>query len=164
MSEATIAEILRERPATSAALRALVSLRGDLPQAFYGALLKTCLAEYRPEGKRLSKELPRVPAVDHVDVRRSERSNTPLTPDQQLREARLITWRKREAERLNLPHFLVLSASVIRHRLAQTSPTSPAELGAIPGIGPEKLARYAADLLVCCHPNPPAASPADAIS
>lgn len=60
--------------------------------------------------------------------------------------ARLRTWRNREAERMKLPPYTVLQQKALLG-VANTLPTSGAELLAVPGIGKRVVERYGAVLL-----------------
>ncbi len=69
-----------------------------------------------------------------------------LTPEQQLLDDRLRSWRNSEAERLNLPNFFVLGAATLRS-LVLHHPRTLAELRTIDGIGPEKSEKFGAAIL-----------------
>ncbi len=148
ISEAAIAEILLHRPCSLAALEQLPSLRGDLPDSFFEALLDTCTEEYVPENEPLRQPKHPSTAVDRMYVRHSERPDPaiPLTPAQQALDTRLRTWRAAEAERLNLPQFFVLGASTLRNIILQ-QPRTLADLRSIDGIGPEKSEKFGPAIL-----------------
>ena len=69
-----------------------------------------------------------------------------LTPDQQAIDTRLRDWRKSESERLGLPQFFVLGSSTLRS-LVLERPSTIAQLQSIPGIGPEKAAKFGPNIL-----------------
>ena len=59
---------------------------------------------------------------------------------------RLRALRRQVADRENVPAYIVFNDAVL-HEMARRLPTSDAELLAIPGVGPAKLARYGATFL-----------------
>ena len=63
---------------------------------------------------------------------------------------RLKDWRLAQAQKTGAPAFTVFHDSVLRS-IASQSPSTLSELGAIRGIGPEKLDRYGADLIAICR-------------
>ena len=75
--------------------------------------------------------------------------DTPFTPAQQAVESKLRTWRTEQATASGLPTFFVLSDTTLK-QLAANQPQSLTALGAIPGIGPDKLQRYGPTLLNLC--------------
>ncbi len=65
----------------------------------------------------------------------------------------LKAWRTRTAQATNSPAFLIFHDRTLE-AMAARKPASVRELGAIPGVGPAKLERFADDLLelVDAHP------------
>jgi len=59
---------------------------------------------------------------------------------------RLRTWRLREAKTRGIPAYAVFHDSTL-DALAMLRPTTEAELLAVPGIGPNRVARFGAELL-----------------
>jgi ATP-dependent DNA helicase RecQ len=128
LSESSIAEILNKRPGTLSQLKALDSLRGDLPESFYLSLLATCAEQYEPEAEPLKHSWRSVRgegAASHITItspvpdsllrnRTAIQSTDTLTPEQQALDQRLRDWRKAESEKLNLPLFFVLASTTLR--------------------------------------------------
>ena len=73
-----------------------------------------------------------------------------LTPIQQALENRLRDWRKSESTRLGLPQFFVLSSSTL-YSIVKSHPSTLAQLQTIPGIGPEKAAKFGPAILEVCN-------------
>jgi ATP-dependent DNA helicase RecQ len=74
----------------------------------------------------------------------------------------LRNWRTEQARPNRTPAFLILSDAVLR-AIAIAAPQNLSSLHAIPGMGPTKVDRYGADLVVLCRseaaPPPPATKP-----
>ncbi len=68
---------------------------------------------------------------------------------------RLRGWRLESAQRQGVPAYCVFTDATMT-AIAETRPTSLAELSAIPGVGPAKLDKYAAEVLALCAPAEPA--------
>ncbi len=62
----------------------------------------------------------------------------------------LKQWRSEQAKSAGVPAFLVFGDAVLR-AIAAERPTSVAALGAVRGVGPDKLDRYAAEVLSRCR-------------
>ena len=77
---------------------------------------------------------------------KAEDTRQELSQDRKRIEDSLRTWRKAEAAKTGKPAFLVFGDRVLRE-LAITSPASLVELNAVPGVGPDKLERYGAQIL-----------------
>ena len=71
----------------------------------------------------------------------------PLSAEQKTMEDRLRAWRKAEAAKTGKPAFIIFGDKTLR-ALAVASPTSLSAMREVAGIGPEKLERYGADVLV----------------
>ncbi|MCI0435968.1 MAG: ATP-dependent DNA helicase [Gemmatimonadetes bacterium] len=67
-------------------------------------------------------------------------------PDEEALFQRLRTLRKRLADQQDVPAYVVFNDSTLR-AMAEVRPASPAELLAIPGVGPARLQRYGAAFL-----------------
>lgn len=77
-----------------------------------------------------------------------------LTPAQtELLEA-LKRWRLAQAQKTGAPAFTILHDAVLR-TIAVTRPSILSGVGAISGIGPEKLDRFGADLVALCRGTQP---------
>lgn len=72
---------------------------------------------------------------------RTETVSTPLSEDEDDRFERLRAWRKLEAQRLQLPPYVIFHDATLR-AIARCNPESLQALQAIPGIGPAKIASY----------------------
>ena len=59
---------------------------------------------------------------------------------------RLSTWRSAEAQRLEVPAFMVASNALL-HAIAQSRPTTSRQLLQVSGMGPKKLQQFGDDLL-----------------
>jgi ATP-dependent DNA helicase RecQ len=75
----------------------------------------------------------------------------PAPPDPDLLD-RLKTWRKAEADRQGVPAYIVFHNRVLE-ALAAARPSNRGALATIPGIGPQKLTRYAEALLALLQPG-----------
>ncbi len=75
------------------------------------------------------------------------RQNSP--PPRSRSPTRLRAWRREEAATCGVPTFLILSESAIK-RVAAVGPQSLDQLRQISEIGPDKLARYGAEVLALC--------------
>lgn len=73
-----------------------------------------------------------------------------LTPAAKQLEEKLREWRGNEAKEAGKPAFTIFHDSTLR-AIANAAPCSVAELGRVPGIGPQKLDRYAAKILAICR-------------
>ena len=73
-----------------------------------------------------------------------------LTPEQAALEARLKQWRREEAAKAGLPSFFVFSDTVLRSIVLAT-PSTMDELGAVKGVGTEKLERFGAAVVQLCR-------------
>jgi DNA helicase-2/ATP-dependent DNA helicase PcrA len=65
---------------------------------------------------------------------------------------RLRAWRTEQASAQKVPAYCVVTDATLT-AIAESRPTSPGQLGAIPGIGKTKLERYAAEILQLCGPS-----------
>ena len=65
---------------------------------------------------------------------------------------RLRAWRTEQASAQKVPAYCVVTDATLT-AIAETRPTSPDQLGAIPGIGKAKLERYAEEILELCEPS-----------
>jgi ATP-dependent DNA helicase RecQ len=72
-----------------------------------------------------------------------------LTPEQQLLDTQLRTWRKAESARIGLPQFFVLGSSALRSIVLQR-PRTIAQLQTISGIGPDKIEKFGSSILEIC--------------
>jgi DNA helicase II / ATP-dependent DNA helicase PcrA len=72
----------------------------------------------------------------------------PASVDEQLLE-RLRTWRREQAAEQKVPAYCVFTDATLV-AIAETRPSSAAELSRVPGVGQVKLDRYAADVLNLC--------------
>jgi len=73
-----------------------------------------------------------------------------LNPAQAALEERMKLWRRQEAGKAGLPSFFVFSDTVLRNIVA-AGPTTLTELGAVRGVGPDKLERFGAAVLELCR-------------
>ena len=76
----------------------------------------------------------------------------PGTADERLFEA-LRDWRAEQARQASVPAYVVFTDATLT-ALAETKPTTAAELLGVPGIGRTKLDRYGADVLRLCGTVP----------
>jgi ATP-dependent DNA helicase RecQ len=102
----------------------------------------------------LEPELPRKVSTSRAPGLRAQlppepRQEANYTPDQQALDLRLRDWRKAESERLGLPQFFVLASSTLRG-IVIARPKSVNELGAIPGVDPEKLRQFGSKIVELC--------------
>jgi DNA helicase-2/ATP-dependent DNA helicase PcrA len=92
--------------------------------------------------------------LDTPAARKLGRCETcPASIDEQLLE-RLRTWRHAQATEQKIPAYCVLTDATLV-AIAETRPSSSAELSRVPGVGQVKLDRYAADLLELCSSRAP---------
>ena len=111
-------------------------------------------SESAPSSRTMSAASPPIPG-NRFQPPQSPRPANPLTaptltPDQQALEARLRTWRETESKRLGLPQFFVLSSSAL-YSIITTRPSTLAQLQTIPGIGPDKAAKFGPAILTLCN-------------
>ena len=99
----------------------------------------------RPRGKpsRFLAELGLVPRAEKREERAESAAAGPPDPA----VVALKAWRRERAKADGLAAFLVLHDKTLEE-IARRGPTSASELAAVPGIGPMKLERYGADVLV----------------
>ncbi|URN15101.1 HRDC domain-containing protein, partial [Streptomyces sudanensis] len=62
---------------------------------------------------------------------------------------RLLEWRAGQARRLGQPDYCVFTEKTLV-AIAETVPSTDAELAVIPGVGIRKLNRFGADVLAIC--------------
>ena len=120
---------LEGRDADDAAL-GTVWLRGDSGQGTKGAKSK----------QRSSSSERRPQLTDDVA----------LSGEQSELFERLRHWRAQKSKAAGSPAFLIFGDSVLRG-IAASTPGSLSELGALRGVGPEKLDRFAVDVLAICR-------------
>jgi ATP-dependent DNA helicase RecQ len=115
-------------------------IEGGRPGAFVLALT--------PEGRAVAmgRERPLL-ELPGASARRRGRSvpaaaNAPDAPCDPELLARLKVWRSEEAVRRSVPAYVVFQDRTLA-AIAAARPTSAAELGAVKGVGPAKLAAYA---------------------
>nr|WP_249467584.1 HRDC domain-containing protein [Streptomyces fradiae] len=63
--------------------------------------------------------------------------------------ARLLDWRAARARRIGQPDYCVFTEKTLI-AIAETVPSTDAELAAIPGVGIRKLNRFGAEVLAIC--------------
>ena len=61
----------------------------------------------------------------------------------------LKSWRRDVAQQAGLPAYVVFHDATLA-QIAEAKPSSPADLRAIPGVGPLKMQRYGQDVLALC--------------
>lgn len=71
---------------------------------------------------------------------------TPLSRNEQLRFELLREWRKKRANQLDVPAFVILTDRTLRE-LARRSPQSARELESISGFGPIKIERFGEEII-----------------
>jgi DNA helicase-2/ATP-dependent DNA helicase PcrA len=86
--------------------------------------------------------------VDVVARKLGRCEDCPADLDEALFE-RLRGWRSAQAQEQGVPAYCVFTDATMT-AIAETRPASVAALSAIPGVGPAKLDRYAADVLALC--------------
>lgn len=90
-----------------------------------------------------------------------------LTGEAAVQEEALRAWRRERSRGDGVPAYVVFSDATLR-AIAQRAPATPAELAAVPGIGPAKLTRYGDDILTlvagAVSPPDPAAPATDAVA
>jgi ATP-dependent DNA helicase RecQ len=101
------------------------------------------------EGMRLRGRSTVSGAGGAAQRRSVQRGATPGGFEEALFE-RLRALRKRLADAQNVPAYIVFNDSTLR-AMAEARPTTPAELLAVPGVGPSKLARYGEEFLAACR-------------
>jgi ATP-dependent DNA helicase RecQ len=87
-----------------------------------------------------------------------EQTSAAYIPEQKSLEAALRSWRKAEAAKTGKPAFIVFGDSVL-HNLVIARPLTIAELQTVSGIGPEKAARYGAEIIALCRSDAPLSPP-----
>ena len=81
---------------------------------------------------------------------RTETVATTRTEDEDDRYERLRSWRRLEAQRAQVPPYIVFSDATLR-AIAQFNPETPEALLVVPGIGPSKLASYGDAVIALLH-------------
>ena len=77
-------------------------------------------------------------------------TDAPIDADEDDRYERLRAWRRSEAERQQLPPYVIFHDAVLR-AIAQLNPDSLTALSALSGIGPRKLESYGPAILELLH-------------
>ncbi len=95
---------------------------------------------------------------DYCDRERSQVPDAaplaPLGSRERAAEAALRAWRKEQAEREQVPPYIIFNDRVLR-ALCERWPQNLAELAGVPGMGPVRLSRYGDSLLaVFSHQDP----------
>jgi ATP-dependent DNA helicase RecQ len=73
-----------------------------------------------------------------------------LDAEQAAREERLKQWRRETAQKDGLPSFFIFSDTVLRG-IVLARPSTLSELGAVKGVGAEKLERFGAKVVELCR-------------
>jgi ATP-dependent DNA helicase RecQ len=73
-----------------------------------------------------------------------------LDAEQAAREERLKQWRREVARQDGLPSFFIFSDTVLRG-IVLARPSTLSELGAVKGVGAEKLERFGAKVVELCR-------------
>ena len=159
LSDEHLDDILRLQPRTIPQLQRILNLSPTHTPKFLIGLHEVCAAASAPQTEAVVAVRPaRAPVVQAPiaaqPVSRLTRASAPdielsLTSDQQALDLRLRDWRKAESERLGLPQFFVLSTSALRSIVLEM-PRTIAQLQTIPGIGPEKAAKFGTHILEVC--------------
>jgi ATP-dependent DNA helicase RecQ len=110
--------------------------------------------EYRrvsltPEGRTALEEEREVrpnpyrsgPSPQQREARSSPHVEIELTEDEEDLFERLRAWRRIEADRAQLPPYVIFHDATLR-AIARTVPRTAAEMGKLPGIGPSKMEKY----------------------
>ena len=160
LSDEYLEEILRLQPRTIPQLQRILNLSPTHTPKFLLGLQEVCAAASAPQLEVVETVRPMRPSAlppptAAQPVSRFTRASAPdtevsLTPDQQVLDSRLRDWRKAESERLGLPQFFVLSTSTLRSIVLE-KPQTIAQLQTIPGIGPEKAAKFGTHILEVCN-------------
>ncbi|RXH56835.1 ATP-dependent DNA helicase RecQ [Granulicella sibirica] len=157
LSDEHLDEILRSQPRTIPQLQRILNLSPTHTPKFLIGLQEVCAAASAPQPEAAETIRPaRAVAVAAQPVSRFTRAaiapetETSLTPEQAALDVRLRDWRKAESERLGLPQFFVLSTSTLRSIVLER-PRTIAQLQTIPGIGPDKAAKFGTHILAVCH-------------
>ena len=111
----------------------------------------------RSRKTRSGSPRPGEPAPRRAAKRSEDIPESSLTGAQTRLLERLKDWRLARAKETGAPAFTVFHDSVLR-AIVTAAPTNMGALGAIKGVGPEKLNRFAAELLALCR-NPHDDSP-----
>ena len=178
--DAVLRRIAVAQPRT---LRELLTVSGVGPQkadTYGAAVIAICTGQRSPEVGRSVAAPERTPKASAPAAPRRplelraqpEMADKPPTimPSEARREAvytaqeqaldlRLRDWRKVESERLGLPQFFVLATSSLRG-IVIARPRTLQELGAIPGLDPEKLRQFGDAIVEMCNSGAPVHSAA----
>jgi DNA helicase-2/ATP-dependent DNA helicase PcrA len=133
----TIDELLAHRPSSPAELGAIHGL-GPARLARFGEELFRVLEEVLADGGAAAANGAVPPRADPPP--RAAGAADPVVYDA------LAAWRRRRASDEAVPAYHVFANRVLA-AIAQAKPRSPAELLAVPGVGPAKLERYGDDVL-----------------
>jgi DNA helicase-2/ATP-dependent DNA helicase PcrA len=128
----TIDELLARRPSSPAELGAIHGLGPARLARFGEELLRVLRAALAEGGAAVTSSPP--PPSRLADV-----------ADPAVYEA-LAAWRRRRATNESVPAYHVFANRVLA-AIAEAKPRSPAELLAVPGVGPAKLERYGDEVL-----------------
>jgi ATP-dependent DNA helicase RecQ len=99
-----------------------------------------------------SRSVPRLATTEAASV---PTSDVPLDADEDDRYERLRAWRRIEAERQQLPPYVIFHDATLRS-LAQVNPETLETMSHITGIGPRKLESYGMAVLELLHGVTPA--------
>ena len=95
--------------------------------------------------RRPSRFLDRLRPVAFANTPSAKRKSRPQADDAEL-FGRLRAWRKRQAEALSVPAYVVFSDATLV-AISDSRPSDRSELARVSGIGPSKLDRYGEPLL-----------------
>jgi ATP-dependent DNA helicase RecQ len=114
-------------------------------------------AEALESGETLLPNLLKAPAprphrssAPSASTPRAENAGLPRTEDEDDRFERLRAWRRLEAQRAQLPPYVIFKDATL-HAIAQLNPDTLEALQTVPGIGPAKIASYGDALLTLLH-------------
>ena len=97
-----------------------------------------------PQGTRTSTY------ASAANAMQSSQTNVPYDADEDDRFEKLRAWRRIEADRQNLPPYVIFHDATLR-AIAQTNPTDLDGMKHIPGIGPRKLETYGEAVINLLH-------------
>jgi ATP-dependent DNA helicase RecQ len=114
-----------------------VNLNDEYRRVFITSEGRTALEEEREIRPNPYRSTPSQQRAD----RSSPRVEIEMTEDEEDLFERLRAWRRIEADRAELPPYVIFHDATLR-AIARTVPRTAAEMGKLPGIGPSKMEKY----------------------
>jgi ATP-dependent DNA helicase RecQ len=112
------------------------------------------------EGREILPNSYRTAPTRASSGRASDRASSPevdLTDEEEDRFERLRAWRRIEADRAQVPPYVVFHDATLR-ALARAMPRTPSQMETVPGAGPTKIAKFGAAVIAVLRGEEPSLS------